>query len=215
MENKITTELLFQQIYSFNGIQPIPEGYEFLRLHSDNNGGLYMILKKLETLMVVKDKLKESYDKSLESQKNYLEQQYKEKINKLDLEKTFSEIIKNFKIGDTCYYYQKPSYKVEIENCIKSFSISEIHLTKQSIQVDGKDDYLNLRILGWSNNQNWKDIYKTKELAISENKEAHEKLMKEFEEKIANAEKEKKEKEKLAEEEILRKAEEIKKKNKE
>jgi len=198
----------------------IPVGYEFLQF-VESNGQSYAVL--IETLPL-KEALKDIENEYLERSKRDREANEKilnEKIKTLGINKVFSDLITNFKIGDSAWYYSQyvSGYNADndiLEDHIKRFTIDSIILEKGQIKAkklesDEDDYYWNLIVHGWNERAHYSELYKTKEEAIEGSKERHAKMLQEKELAKKNAEKLAIEKKKKEEEEILRKAEEIRK----
>lgn len=215
MEKTIIDDIIIEKIYSYNGSIRIPDGYEFLQMFVDKEGHMSIAFKKNIPISEYLIKLNKKNEDRINEKIKKLENDYKKKIDNLNIEKTFSEILKNFKIGDTCYFYDNYNSIVDIDRCIKSFIITNISLFEDKIQITNKDDqYLNLYVNGWENKQHWKKIYKTKEDLIKACATQHQDFINELKEKEQKRINEQEQKRINEENEILRKAEEIKNRNK-
>ena len=230
MSDLIQKQFKFVQINDYGDLfLDVPEGYQFFQFLEKNmpsyNQGqgpstviLAVFVSYEPMLEAVKRVEKKSFE-DLKKRKEYLEKEYQEKIANMNLEITFSEVIKKFRLGDTIYYYAD-GYSVEPEAKahIKSFTLAEVHLTKSKVQMKedrtADNDYssYHLELVGWGEKSVPSMAWKTREEAIEGSKDYHRKRLKEKFEKEAEAKKLAEEAKKKEEEEILRKAEEIKNK---
>jgi hypothetical protein len=211
-------------IYGSEQSVNIPDGYQFDKIVSLETGSgdyrqtnVYAVMLEDAELSELKDRMQATFDSELERQKKYLEEQYAIKIGNLNLVQSFSDIISKFKIGDQAYYYKEYVSSLAddklIESHIEGFYIDKIELRKEDGVIIEKDDstaWPTTFYIGGSKNNNVTKIYKTKEEAIVSSKDYHDKLQ-----EVKRLAKEKSDAEACArkireDEEILKKAEEIK-----
>ncbi len=204
----------------------VPPGFKLLNVFAaiDNTGQqrFTAVFTEDQTAMSFLKESKERMDEQLENKEKDLKKKYAEKLAKLKLYDIFNDIIGRFKIGDYVHYFREHvgdwGKDEVLEDHIKSFRIESILLTDSEVKISEAniEDYPDVIRLGessgtYSKRHKPSELYESKEACIKAAKPTFSKWLRDKKKASAERKINAKKAEKLKEDELIEKAEKIKK----
>lgn len=221
---KVTKNLQTAKVYE-GSVIAVPDGYEFLQfimgLDSQGYTIIHAVFQECISLKEWQEERNAEFWKRRKAYEEEMKKKLNEEIKKLKLEETFSELIQKFNIGDKVYYYQPNAWKDsnpgEHKERIKYFTINSIVLESSQVSLKGKDEDESygstwLVVRSWGEREKATEVYATEVEAIKATKKIHDEAVNAYKKYEATKDARKKKELEKQEAEILRRAEEIKKK---